>query len=128
MTIFVRLRPAFAAFFAGCGVMAAAFGLVASVGLDPMPAAIYGPHIGTGHAALWAAVQGLAATAGGLACVHNKPGLAGACATILAVMFLVLASAGAANLPGGTAIMAMSMGAAPMAMAMAFYSLRGRHG
>jgi hypothetical protein len=120
-TVFDRLHPAFGGFFAGCLIMAAAFGTVAVAGYDPMPDVIYG-GIATDDALAFACLQAFAALVGLLGCLRRRRFMTGLGGAALGLLFVVLASAGAVVLPGGAAVMAMSFGAAPLAFAIAFYS------
>jgi hypothetical protein len=120
-TVFDRLHPAFGGFFAGCLIMAGAFGAVAATGYDPMPDVIYG-SIATTNGFAFACGQAFAALTGLFGCLRRRPFFAGLGGAALGVLFVVLASAAAVVLPGGAAVMAMSFGAAPLAFAITFYS------
>ena len=126
-TVFDRLHPAFGGFFAGCLIMAGAFGAVALAGFDPMPDKVYGA-VGTENALLMATIQALAAGVGLAGCFRKSRFWTGLGGVVLGLLFVLLASEAATVLPGGAAVMAMSFGAAPIAFSIAFYSWGGRRG
>lgn len=128
MTVFDRLRPAFAGFGAGCLIMAGGFLAIIFAGRDPMPAAVYGPDVTAVRSAAWAAAQITAATALTAGCVWRLPLLAASGAGLLGLLFTVLAAAMAGVFPTGAAVMCMCLGAAPLAYVVAFYAWEAARG
>lgn len=128
MTPFDRYRPALAALHMATLQMALWMLIVAGRGQNPMPALVYGEEAARVNAMAWAAVQaGLAALAI-VGCLWRKRLAVIAGSGGLGVLFVVLAAAGFSAIPHGTAVAAMSSGAAPLCFVGAWLAWRRAHG
>lgn len=124
MTPFDRYRPALAALHMATLQMAIGMAAIASWGMNPMPAMVYGDEAARVNAMIWAGLQAALSMLTIWGCQHRKRAAVIIGSGGLGVLFVLLAAAGFSALPEGSAVALMSSGAAPLCLVTAWLAWR----